>query len=102
MLFWTISGNHTQIISSCTAIYFPSHKPSKWDEQDMRDIAGKCKGELNVRFTYGSLLMDKSVLTNQEKNYIYQFCVDTACRQEWIARESHERDLMMIMMTMIL
>ena len=36
-------GSNTPRNYSCTATYFPSLKPSKLDEQDMRNIAREAK-----------------------------------------------------------
>ena len=40
ILFWTNSGSSTQQNNSCLAIYLPSHKPLKYNEQDLLAIAG--------------------------------------------------------------
>ena len=40
-LYRTTPGGNTQQNSSCMATYHPSGKPSKLDEQDMQDTAGK-------------------------------------------------------------
>ena len=43
MLFRTNPGSSAQQNSSCTATYLLSHKPSKYDEQDMLSTAGEVK-----------------------------------------------------------
>ena len=39
MLYWTNSESHPQENNSCRATNFPSQKPSKEDEEDMRGTA---------------------------------------------------------------
>ena len=42
-LYSTNPGSNIPHSSSCTAIYRPSRRPSKLDEQDMRETAGEVK-----------------------------------------------------------
>ena len=36
-LYWTNPGTNSSQESSCMATYYPSQKPSKLDEQDMKE-----------------------------------------------------------------
>ena len=50
---------------SCTATYLPSHKPSKYNEQDMRSTTGEVRMNSKATFSYGLIHIDTLVLSDQ-------------------------------------
>ena len=77
MLFWTNSECSTLQNSISTAIYHPSHKPSKYDEQDMPEMWERThKWHSSV-----DLNLDPLVLGNHQ-TFTFITLVDTGCRLE--------------------
>ena len=64
---------------SCTSTYLPSHKPSKWDEQDIQ----------------GSTEEIRTNSWGQTLHWIFpvhQLCVDTGCRNGDLPRARADKD----------
>ena len=53
--------------NSCTSSYLPSLKPSKLDEQDMRDAAGEDRTNSSITFSYRLLHMNVPMLVDQQE-----------------------------------
>ena len=71
----------------CLAIYLPSDKPSKSDEQDMLGTAEKVDTNSLATFSIGHSYVGRAA-----KIYIYQLCADTGCRLEDLLRTLAGRD----------
>ena len=81
-----ICGSSTPQNSSCTATYFPSHKPCKESKQEMQSISGRSKDELisDVLLrtpTHGHTSVDQTA-----KIYIYYLRENTGCCLEDLLR----------------
>ena len=60
-------GSSSQQSRNCTATYLPSHKPSKYDKQDILDTTGEVMGHSEVTFSHQLLHMNISVLADQQR-----------------------------------
>ena len=70
-LYWTNPGSNIPQNSSCMATYLPTLKPSKWDKEDMQDIAGEAKMNSYAMFFCEPLHTDIQVLADLQKLIYY-------------------------------
>ena len=84
--------------SSYTVTHHPSRRPSKYDEQDMRDTAGGARTFSLATFSYGPLHTDAQVLYDLLEP-IYNSSVRTqdiawkTRRKRWMTETDDEKEL---------
>ena len=84
--------------SSHIVTYLSSSKPSKYGGQDMLDIVGVVRRNLQARLFYGLLLMDISVLADQKKHLFIRYietldAIERTCQDRWSMGTDGEREL---------
>ena len=67
ILLWTNPRSSTPQNSSCTATYPKSHKPFKWDSQEMQGTAGEARTNSYTIYFYGLLQIAVPVLTDPQR-----------------------------------
>ena len=84
---WICPGGSISQSSCCMDTYHPSWKPSKLDEQDMRDIAGDVRDVLLWIPSHGRARVGQPART-----YLQLFCTDTGCSMGDLPRLMDDRD----------
>ena len=85
-LCWKNPRNNIPQNSNCAATYRPSKKPSKLNEQDMRDTAGEVKTNSLAMSSSGQL--HASTSARFRRDVIWK-----TCRERWTIETNGEREL---------
>ena len=92
VLFSTDHGSSTLQKSSYTSTYLPSHKPSKYDEQNMLGCAGELRTNLKTSYLSWTPTHGRASIGQQVRIYIHQLLLDTGYTQEGLPRAIDNRD----------